>query len=286
MMKRMIVSLLAGLVLSGACLAAEVIESLPHGVKMSADYRAAPKGAPAVLILHGFLVNGAFPVVQSLAEDLSAKGYAVLAPSLSLGVSGRRSGLACDAIHTHTHAGDLAEVRFWVDWLIKQGVGSIVLVGHSFGSVQLLDYLTRSPPPQVVGLVGMSLSYVGAPGEPLDLGELKQAQARRAEGDASLGRYHLIYCHGNYTSTVEGYLSYAALQRSAVLGLAGDAKLPRVAIMGGADQRFGADWVKELQRAGVRVQVIPGAGHFFDGTHEFDLLDMVYHSLLELNARP
>ncbi len=285
-MRQWILGLWLGLLGSTPCLALEVMQTLPNGVKVTADYRAAAPGAPAVLILHGFLVNAAFPVVQALAGELSSKGYAVLAPSLSLGVSKRQAGLACDAIHTHTEAEDLAEVQFWIDWLNRQRVGSIVLLGHSFGSVQLLDYVARSPSPQVTGLIGMSMSYVGAAGELLDAAELQQAKARQAQGDRSLGRYQMIYCHGNYTSTAEGYLSYAALQRTAVLGLAERAKIPLMAIMGGGDQRFGADWVQDLQRAGVRVQVVPGATHFFDGTYEFDLLDAVQRDLLALGVRP
>ncbi|MEW5838979.1 MAG: alpha/beta hydrolase family protein [Pseudomonadota bacterium] len=284
MKKQWILGLLLGMTFSVAGIASEVTATLPNGLRVSADYRPA-KGALAVLILHGFLVNGSFPTVQSLANDLSAKGYSVLAPSLSLGVSGRRSGLACDAIHTHTHAGDLSEVRFWIDWLLQQGAHGIVLLGHSFGGVQLLDYLAHAPP-QVVGLIGISMSYVGAPGEQLVATELARAKLLHSRGDTSLGRYHLIYCHGNYTSTVESYLSYAALQRSAVLALASNAKLPRIAIMGGGDQRFGADWVKDMQKAGIAVRVAPGASHFFDGAHEFDLLDAVDQALADLHVRP
>ncbi|MEW5838833.1 MAG: hypothetical protein AB1717_08375 [Pseudomonadota bacterium] len=53
----------------------------------------------------------------------------------------------------------------------------------------------------------MSLSYVDAPGEPLDMAELKRARLLHSLGDVSLGRYQLVYCHGNYTSTAVFYLS-------------------------------------------------------------------------------
>jgi hypothetical protein len=41
-----------------------------------------------------------------------------------------------------------------------------------------------------------------------------------------------------------------------------------------------------MQRAGVRVQLIPGASHFFDGTFEFDLLDAVSLALIEMKVTP
>jgi len=44
--------------------------------------------------------------------------------------------------------------------------------------------------------------------------------------------------------------------------------------MGGNDDRLGTGWVDKL-KAHNRVKIIPGANHFMDGEHEFDLLDSV-----------
>lgn len=286
-MKRMMVGLMVGMALSWACLAAEISETLPNGVKVTADYRTAvAANAPALLILHGFLVTHNFPTVQALAAEFSGKGYRVLAPSLSLGISGRRAGLACESIHTHTEAQDVAEIGFWVDWLARQGTGPIVLVGHSFGSAQLLNYMMQSPSPRVAGLVAISMSYVGAQGESLEPIELTRAQSMRTANDASLGRYHLIYCRGNYTATAESYLGYASMGRAEMLVRMRANRLPLKVIMGGGDQRFGVDWVKDMQAVGVQVSVVPGASHFFDGTSEFDLLDAVANTLAEMKVRP
>jgi len=285
-MKRMMLAWLVWVlgVLPG--FAADITETLPNGLKVSADYRPAAAGSPTLLILHGFLATSAFPAVQALANEFSAKGYGVLAPSLSLGLNVRRAGLACDAIHTHTQAEDRAEIAFWVDWLAQRSQGSIVLLGHSFGGVQLLDYVMHAPNARVVGLIGMSLSYVGAQGEELQANQLKRAQAQKAAGATSLGRYNLIYCHGNYTSTAEGFLSYANLGRGEVLEALSKNRMPLIAVIGGADQRYAGDWVSAMQRAGVQVQLVPGASHFFDGTFEFDLLDAVNHALLEMKVKP
>jgi len=259
--------------------AEQVTESLPHGLKALADHRAGRADAPAVLILHGFLVNHQFPTVQSLAGDLAAKGYTVLAPTLSLGITRRRSGLACDAIHTHTLDDDVAEIAFWIDWLAKRKHKDIILIGHSFGSVQLLAYLTRQQAPQVRGLVAMSMSHVGAKGEELRPQERVEAERQQAAGDAGLARRSLIYCRGNYTSTPAAYLSYARLGHDRVLELLQQNRKPLQAIMGGADERFGSDWVGAMRDAGAQVRVVEGASHFFDGTHEFDLLDEVNAAL-------
>lgn len=279
-MWRIVMALLGLWMLSCSPARAEVItETLPNGLKVLADHRAGRADAPAVLILHGFLVNHQFPTVQSLAGDLSGKGYTVLAPTLSLGITSRRSGLACDAIHTHTLDDDVAEIAFWVDWLARHKHKSVILIGHSFGSVQLLAYLTRQPAPQVRGLVGMSMSYVGAKTEELRPQELAEAEHQLKAGDAVLARRSIIYCRGNYTATPAAYLSYARLGHDQVIELLRQNRKPLQAIMGSADERFGTEWVGAMRGAGVQVRVVEGASHFFDGTHEFDLLDEVNGAL-------
>ncbi|MEW5973803.1 MAG: alpha/beta fold hydrolase [Pseudomonadota bacterium] len=285
-MKGMLYALLLGMVLLPSLRAAEVTGTLPSGLRVSADYRPARPEAPSLLVLHGFLVTGGFPTVQALVNEFSAKGYAVLAPTLSLGITGRRAGLACDAIHAHTLKDDLAEIGFWVDWLARRTKGPIVLVGHSFGSVQLLDYAGAAPHPRVKGVIGMSMSHVGARGEELRPDDLARAEDRLRAGDRALDRYSLIYCHGNYVASPESYLSYASLDRAGVLERLGRVGLPTIAIMGGEDQRFGADWVASMRQAGVSTRVVDGASHFFDGTHEFDLLDAVDGALRELRVLP
>lgn len=285
-MKRMIVAWLVAVLWSLPGFAAEITETLPNGIKVTADYRPAAGAAPSLLILSGFLLTSNFQTVQVLMAEFSAKGYGVLAPTLSLGVSKRRASLSCDAIHLHTQAEDRAEIGFWVSWLAQHSKGSIVLVGHSFGSVQLLDYVMHAPNARVVGLIGISMSYVGALGEEIQPAQFKHAQARSLADDRSLERYNMIYCHGNYTSTAEAYLSYANLGRTEVLESLRENRVPMIAIMGGADHRFAGDWVEDMQRAGVRVRVVPGASHFFDETFEFDLLDAVNHALIEMKVKP
>ena len=56
--------------------------------------------------------------------------------------------------------------------------------------------------------------------------------------------------------------------------------------MGGADQRYVGDWVKDMQHVGAQVRIVPGANHFFDGTFEFDLLDAVSDALVEMKVTP
>lgn len=278
-MWRMVLGVLLAVALPMSGQAVEISEKLPNGLTASADYRAGLSGAPAFLVLHGFLVTHQYPTVQSISNDLEGQGYSVLAPTLSLDVTGRRAGLACDAIHTHTLAKDLGEIEFWLDWLSRRTQGPIYLVGHSFGSIQLLAYLNNHAAPRVRGLFGISMSYMGAAGEEIRADEVQRAEAMLREGRRDLGRYNLLYCHNNYTSTPEGYLDYARLGRDQVLLWLRHAGRPVISIMGGADKRFGPDWVAAMREVGGTVQVVDGASHFFDGAYEFDLLEELSSSL-------
>ena len=278
-MWRMVLGVLMAVALPMAGQAAEISEKLPNGLTVSADYHPGPPGAPAFLVLHGFLVTHQYPTVQSISNDLKGLGYSVLAPTLSLDVTERRAGFACDAIHTHTLDKDLREIEFWLDWLSHRTHGPIYLVGHSFGSIQLLAYLNNHAAPRVRGLFGISMSYMGAPGEEIRTAEVRHAEAMLRDGRRELGRYNLLYCHGNYTATPDSYLGYARLGREQVLAWLQHAGRPVVSIMGGADKRFGPDWVAAMREVGGTVRVVDGASHFFDGAHEFDLLDELSTSL-------
>ena len=122
------------------------------GITASAEYLIGERGKPAVLLLHGFLQTREFPTVATLARGLQDAGYTVLSPTLSLNIPNRAQSLACEAVHTHSLDDDVIEIARWVGWLKSQGHHSIVLVGHSFGSLQLLAYLSLKPDAAVKGL--------------------------------------------------------------------------------------------------------------------------------------
>lgn len=256
--------------------AADIQERLPDGRVVHADLRQGELGRPAVLVLHGFMTTQYFNTVQSLVDELAASGYTVLAPTLSLGIHGRRAGLPCDAVHTHTFDQDVAEIAWWVEWLARRGHTDVLLVGHSTGSLHLLAYAAERRHPTVRKLIATSLVYFGQD-HPRDRveAEMRLARRRLAEQAAELGRYTISFCNGSFVAPPEAYLSYMRWGRSRVLDALRAVDIPVEVIMGSADQRFSPEWIAALADAGAEVQIIEGAGHFFDATHEFELLDRV-----------
>lgn len=262
-----------------------IAEKLPSGITVTADYRQGSNGKPAILVLHGFLTTHGFNTVQVIVNELADSGHTVLAPTLSLGITSRNTSLPCDAIHTHTMDNDLAEVDFWVHWLVNRGENNIILVGHSSGSLQLAIYAATNPHPSVRKVIASSLINVQQYGT-TDIIDKESSEARRLAQQKSppLREYNIVYCN-NFTATPQSYLSYIRWSREAVLDTVNKRKVPIFAIMGGSDNRFGQDWVDALRQTGIEVKVIPGANHFFDAATEFDLLDEVKNCIQAKSKR-
>ena len=262
-----------------------VSTSLPGGLKVSAEYRVGEPKLPAVLLVHGFLQTRNYLTVAGLVNGLADAGYTVLAPTLSLGVQARKRSLACEAIHTHSMQDDVAEIDFWVKWLVKQGHNQVILVGHSFGSLQSLVYLDKKPHPAVKQLIATSLiTLENSMGHQAELQQqVRKAREAASRGDNNLDDYALSFCN-KYPSPAKAYLSYAEWSKERILNLLVRTRVPVEVIVGGSDKRMGTDWKSLMIDKGARVTTIPGANHFFDAAHEFDLLETVEKSIRKSNA--
>jgi len=259
-----------------------VVEArLPSGKVATADFHAGKKGLPAVLILHGFLQTRAFPTIASTREALAAAGYTVVAPTLSLGITDRNKSLPCEALHLHTLDEDAAEIAFWVRWLTRKGHSHIVLVGHSFGNLQLLGSLSAGPLPAVKKLLLISLIDVEAKQGAQQRARIAQAlRDRMARGDYSLAQIEFGHCK-KFVGPPAALLSYLEISRAGILDSLVKSPVPVQVIMGEKDDRMGADWVDKLASRGIAVRTIPGASHFFDNQYEFDLQDAVLKAMRE-----
>jgi len=265
-------------------LSAETVRlAMPGNLTGIAEYHRGEPDKAAVLILHGFLATHNFNTVLNLAEALRDEGYTVLTPTLTLGINARRESLPCDAIHTHTLYRDIAEIDRWVVWLTHQTRQPIVLVGHSYGSLELLAWLARHHRPQVRQLITISLSYADNFNPPaVAKRQIREARQAMNRGEDSPHRFTLSYCRNNFVAPPHVYLSYMAWPEHRVIAALKAASIPVEVIMGGADRRFDGHWFKALKATGARLKIIPGASHFFDTGHEFDLHDTILERLERL----
>jgi pimeloyl-ACP methyl ester carboxylesterase len=250
---------------------------LGNGLTAQAEYLSGKPTLPAVLVLHGFLQTHDFPTVATLARGLNDSGYTVLAPTLSLGVPNRKQSLACEAVHRHSLDDDLDEIDRWVKWLTSRGHRQIVLIGHSFGSMQLLAYLAGKPDPAVRGYIAASLTetQIG----PISRAELiERLEDAVARGDHKLVNQPISYCK-KYPSNPAALLSYVRWDQARLVKALNAYKGHKLLIMGDADVMIGRKWLSTLQESRTPMAIVKGAGHFMDGEHEFDLLE---HSLAQL----
>jgi len=275
--------LLAG-TLATLCQAEPIQQRLANGLVANADYHREP-GNKAVLVLHGFLATHHFPTIHSIAEELRDGGYTVLAPTLTLGVNNRGTSMPCSALHLHTMEDTVQELSWWVNWLAAQGHTDISLIGHSAGSVQVLAYSLKQPHPAVRRQILTSLvSLERLPGAEPEGASEAQARQWLAAGDKHIAKYDVSFCHGNFTSPADVFLSYHEWDQQRISDALQETRLPTAVIMGGEDQRFtGTAWMPRLQHSAPRLIVLPGANHFFNGMAEFPLLESI---VTELQREP
>ena len=252
---------------------------LPSGRTATAEYIQGKASRPAVLVLHGFLQTRGFPTVAGVAQSFSAAGYTVLSPNLSLGISQRNKSLPCEAIHTHALEDDVAEIAYWTRWLAGKTHARIVLVGHSFGNIQILSYLSQKPLPAVEKAITIALTDVEVRQSALQRAQLsRELRDRIARGDNSLVITEYGQCK-TYPSAPAALLSYVDITRSTILAWLAKSPVPVETIMGSKDERMGPDWADKLRAQGIAVRMIAGANHFFDDQYEFDLQDAVLQAM-------
>jgi len=257
--------------------AEKVSMTLPSGLVVNAAYTPGDPQKPALLVLHGFLQTREFQATKNIIDGLSDMGYEVLGPSLSLGVGNRRKSLSCEAPHTHTLQGDLEELDRWVDWLLKKGHHSMLLVGHSWGGQHALAYAAQYPQRPIVGVVAVSLVRARQDEATLTA-QKKQAQVRLDAGTLALNPYALNFCK-KYVGIAQSYLSYAAWTDAKVIATVKASPVPVHVILGSEDRRIDSAWVSALRASGAEVSTVDGADHFFSSQYEFDLLDELAESL-------
>ncbi|MEW7988744.1 MAG: alpha/beta fold hydrolase [Candidatus Thiodiazotropha sp.] len=259
-----------------------VYQQLENGITVNAEYLDTGSQGPPILILHGFLQTRDFFTVRRLGDALHEAGYRILLPNLSLGINDRRQSLACEAVHSHSIEHDTDEIAKWVEWLYNRTDEPIILIGHSAGSLNLVAFLdTFRSTPVAKSLLISLIAFGQGPIAKENLAEKRRAEGDFAENSDEIHRYRLAYCD-HYSTTAGFYLSYLAWGQQRTLQAISAIRPEPTIIFGGSDKRLGPEWKPLLRARNVNIIEIEGANHFFDHTHEFNLLDSIEQSLGKL----
>lgn len=279
MMERLILLIIL-LYVSNSLFAQEVSLPLGNSVHGLAEYTEGDKEKPAVLIVHGILQTRHFSTTQRIGDFLEESGYPTLRPTISLGVDSRKQSLACEAIHTHSMESDIEEVAQWINWLKKKHK-KIILLGHSAGASLLVAYLDKYQNSQISAekIILISLAYFGnRPNSKTNNADIAKARKAVAAGKQEPASFGFIYCN-NYVSLPEAYLSYINWSQQRTTEALVNTSAPVSLLFGDGDKRIDPTWPATLSNMGLDVKITDGAGHFFHGSHEFDLLDFVESTL-------
>jgi pimeloyl-ACP methyl ester carboxylesterase len=250
-------------------------------VKASADYQPGETDKSAVVVLHGFLQTNNYLTLTNIKEAVVDNGYTLLAPVNSLGINNRNSSLPCQATHQHTMEDNLVEINHWMEWLKHKGHSRVILIGHSFGSVEAVAYLeskaTTSNLPVIEKLIGVSLiDSEFVPDIKRREQDRKIALQRLQQGDSDVYAYRLSYCH-LYRAPANAFLSYANWSSDRILTALKvlSSRIKVISILGSKDKRVPTDWPDKQRKAGADVKIIKGANHFFGGNQQIALLELL-----------
>lgn len=283
MRARLIVYVLCGLAIWSSVANSETVKLINSSKKIiEADYLRGTNNGDPVILLHGFLQTNEFSTVSRLANTLNEYGYAVLNPTLSLGLSERKQSLACEAIHTHSLSTDAEELGLWVDWMYEKTNKPVILIGHSAGGPVILKYMQSTNARHIKHSILISLLYYASGPSANETEEhAKTAREIINQGSNAIATYALSYCE-TYPTYAKSFLSYYVWNREKVSATVGQFESKISVIIGGDDKRIDSDWQKDLKMKYDNISVIDGANHFFDQAHEFELTDNIENILENL----
>jgi dienelactone hydrolase len=234
----------------------------------------------ACLLIHG--TGGCFyssALFDGLAERLIELGSAVLRvntrghdlmSTATTSQGGRRLGAAYELVDECRH-----DIDAWLGWLGQRGFAEICLVGHSLGAVKSVYVLAREPHPAVRALVALSpprLSYSHFRNSASAAEFL--ATFAEAEQHVQAGRSSVLMevkFPLPFVVTAGGYVEkYGLDERYDFLKFLPRVNCPTLVTFGSRELQDNVAFcgvpeliAQSVNRAGVALEVIPGADHFY-----------------------
>jgi hypothetical protein len=282
----------------GTTLLVDLVQTTTRdGVRLDGAFQASPQanatiGVDAFCFLHG--TGGNFygsTLFDALAERLLQLGSAVLRvntrahDNISTAVTtkgGRRLGAAYEVVDECRH-----DIAAWMDWLRKQSLPRIGLIGHSSGAVKGIYALSEEPQLSAACLIALSpprLSYswfCESPQGPEFLEAFAKAEGYVANGQpATLMEVKLPL---PMVITAAGYVEkYGPEERYNYLKFIGGVPCPTLVTLGSVEVENNvafrgapeALYILGARSQRLAVELIPGGDHFYSGVRQ-ELLSRV-----------
>lgn len=290
-MKKYIVTIIVGVFMLGCLAHAEEVSLSYKQLTMNANLILAADKHLAdgvILITHGGLAHYASDTIAYLQQLFKARGYNTLAINLSLGLDNRHGMYDCKTTHRHLNADSADEIGAWLDWLHKQGVKSVTLLGHSRGGAQTALFAAERDNTLVKAVVLMApatsenndaLEYQKRFHMALlPMLETAQKLAREGRGSTVIDSVGLLSC-ANTTATAASFVSYYKPSISLdTPQLIPKFTKPSLIIVAGSDEvvvGLGKKVTPLVDGVRVQMKVIEGAGHYFQDIYSDDAVDAI-----------
>ena len=268
-MKKLLLVVVALLVTSP--LLAETYTLEHKGLKLTANLETAEDNWQQGT--HGTLAHNRMEIMDTLQGLFSERGLSSLAVNLSLGLSEREGMYDCATPHTHKHTDAVDEIGLWLEWLKKEGVKSVVLLGHSRGGNQTARFAAEHDDAVIKGVILIApqvwsegyeqQDYQQRYGKPL-APILARAEKLLAEGkgDTMLKPVDFIYCKDT-AATAAAFVSYYISKPVQVFAGSADTVV----------KGLGKKMEVVAKRDNVTFTTLEGADHFFRDLYAEDLAD-------------
>jgi pimeloyl-ACP methyl ester carboxylesterase len=245
---------------------------------------------PVVLMTHGTLAHGNMEIMAGLQSMFEEMEISTLSISLSLGLSDRKGMYDCQTPHSHLHTDAVTEIGLWHDWLKKQGVENIVLLGHSRGGNQTARYATSSNDktvsrvyllaPQVLTNDYSHQNYEKRYKKPLaPLLEKAQKMVSDGQGKSLMKDIDFIYCEKTQV-TAEAFISYyyQPEEKMDTTNLLSAINYP-VTVFAGSQDNTVKNLIPKTQSKvdgeKSKLVIIDGADHFFRDLYSEEVVEAI-----------
>lgn len=158
----MVIIVLTGFMTTAA--SAEEVQIRYAGKTLNANLEVADGktlGDGVIVIVHALMQHYDTEIIRGLQGRFKDAGRNSLAMTLSMGIDDRRGSFECTTPLRFLFQDAVDEGLAWLAWLKTQGVGPVVMLGHSSGANQALKLTVEHYDPQISALVLLSPMTMG-----------------------------------------------------------------------------------------------------------------------------
>ena len=236
-----------------------------EGLRLDGAFYAPADNAPdngpvgAVLLIHGSRGNFCDPATKSMAEDLSAQGYACLTLNTNAHdtIWYNQAGQDYKGNAFEILENTMSDLRAGIDHLEGRGYRRVGILGHSMGAVRVAYYAATQDDPRVAAVIPVSpvrLSYSYYL-ESEDAGEFRAnvetAQRLMAQGEPD-GVFRVGFPIPQFFSAASYLDKHGPFEKYNLINLADRIRVPILALNGTRETHTRLkDMAQDLARAAV-----------------------------------